>query len=231
VTPVRLVLLDVDFTLVEPGPEFGADGYAAMARRLGVRLDPARWHDARAAAAALHLAPRDDLRHDAGERLRFPAAVARGMGADPDGARRIAEAACAAWDDPSHFRLYPDVLPALAALRRAGAGVGLVSNTHRDLPRFLAPLGVRADFALASGTHGRLKPCPTIFAAALAAGRCDAASTVMVGDSLRDDVEGALACGIRGVLLDRHDVVPRADVERVRALTELPALLGLAPAA
>ena len=54
----------------------------------------------------------------------------------------------------------------------------------------------------------------------------------MVGDNLADDIEGALASGLRAVLVDRSDRHPEYAGERIRGLAELPPLLGLeAPAA
>ena len=55
----------------------------------------------------------------------------------------------------------------------------------------------------------------------------------MVGDSCRDDVEGALAAGLSAVLLDRDGgraaalagARPKAPV--IASLAELPGLLGL----
>jgi FMN phosphatase YigB (HAD superfamily) len=48
----------------------------------------------------------------------------------------------------------------------------------------------------------------------------------MVGDSLRDDVEGARALGMRGVLVDRENRYPDVP-ERLRDLRGLPEALGL----
>ncbi len=52
----------------------------------------------------------------------------------------------------------------------------------------------------------------------------------MIGDNLDDDIAGALACGLRAVLVDRGDRHPGYDGERMRGLGELPDLLGLEPA-
>jgi FMN phosphatase YigB (HAD superfamily) len=46
----------------------------------------------------------------------------------------------------------------------------------------------------------------------------------MVGDSLRDDVLGAEAMGMRGILVDRHNRRPKRQ-DRVRSLDDLPDLL------
>jgi FMN phosphatase YigB (HAD superfamily) len=48
----------------------------------------------------------------------------------------------------------------------------------------------------------------------------------MVGDSIEDDVEGARAVGMRGLLIDREGRYP--DVEdKLTDLLALPAALGL----
>jgi FMN phosphatase YigB (HAD superfamily) len=49
----------------------------------------------------------------------------------------------------------------------------------------------------------------------------------MVGDSPEDDIEGALALGMRAFLLDRENRFPDRP-ERVPDLYALPAALGLA---
>jgi FMN phosphatase YigB (HAD superfamily) len=50
----------------------------------------------------------------------------------------------------------------------------------------------------------------------------------MVGDTVEDDVEGALALGMRAVLVDR--LALRPDFEpRIENLYALPAALGLVP--
>ena len=52
------------------------------------------------------------------------------------------------------------------------------------------------------------------------------AEAVMVGDTIADDVEGALALGMRAILVDREGT--KQDYEpRIERLSELPPLLGL----
>jgi putative hydrolase of the HAD superfamily len=50
------------------------------------------------------------------------------------------------------------------------------------------------------------------------------AEALHVGDKVDNDIEGAAAAGIRGVLLQREGDPP-AGVEWIRSLRELPALL------
>ena len=114
-----------------------------------------------------------------------------------------------------NFDLYDDALPALAALRRQGLRIGLISNGQRDLEEFAGHHGLDVDVAVGSKSHGRTKPHASIFETALAALGVTAAETVMVGDSYADDIEGARALGIRAILLDRDEQYPcRAGPDR-----------------
>ena len=205
-TPPQLVLLDVDFTLIRPRRVFDANGYAELGARFGVRLDPERYEQAR--QDAFHVWRVETLEHRSAQHRRFATEIVRGMGAPRAVAEQIGIAAEQEWGDPGNFELFPDVAPLLAVLRASGCTVGLVSNTDRELAPFAAQLGITVDFALASHAHGRRKPCATIFAAALALGGAPPEAAVMVGDNLDDDIEGALAGGLRAVLVDRCDRHP-----------------------
>jgi putative hydrolase of the HAD superfamily len=110
--------------------------------------------------------------------------------------------------------------------------MGLVSNTSRDLDEIVAAFALAeyVEFAVASVEIGLAKPSPAIFGAALERAGALAGEAVMVGDSVEDEVKGALACGMGAVLLDRsgrHDL----PLPTIRTLADLPALLGLEPAA
>jgi putative hydrolase of the HAD superfamily len=102
-----------------------------------------------------------------------------------------------------------------------------VSNTHRELEPFIRHFELPVGFTLSSRMHGRMKPCPTIFAAALEQARAEPADGVLVGDSLDADVAGAQAAGLRGILLDRDDRHLSVEDERIRSLHELPPLIGV----
>ncbi|TML39060.1 MAG: HAD-IIIA family hydrolase [Actinobacteria bacterium] len=132
-----------------------------------------------------------------------------------------------AWEHAYNFQIFEDVLPALAELRAHGLKLGLVSNTGRDLDEFVAHHGLDVDAAVTSGVHGKTKPHPTIFQAALERLEVEPAAAVMVGDSIEDDVEGANAVGMRGLLLDRENRFPEVE-EKLTDLGGLPAALGLA---
>jgi putative hydrolase of the HAD superfamily len=228
VPDLEAVLFDVDFTLVHPGPELGPDGYRRLGARHGLVLEPELYDPARAAAVAT-LKRHPELRHDDEIWIAFTEEIVRGMGGDAEGARACAEEMTAAWEFHENFELYEDVLPVLASLRRRGLRLGLVSNTGRDLVAFVAHHRIGVDVAIGSRAHGYTKPAPTIFRAALDTLQVAPERTVMVGDSLEDDIEGALALGMAAILLDRDGRHP--DFEpRLERLSDLPAALGLAQA-
>ena len=79
---------------------------------------------------------------------------------------------------------------------------------------------------LTSRAHGKTKPHETIFRRMLELLDVEPGEAVMVGDTLEDDVEGALAVGMRAILVDREGRYPDGP-ERLDDLRSLPAALGL----
>jgi putative hydrolase of the HAD superfamily len=224
-TSLRAVLFDVDFTLCRPGPELSAVSYARIAERHGVRLDVNRYEDARE-AAALNLKRHPELLHDETIWHRFTEEIFLGMGGPEEIASDCATEIEQGWEVSENFELFEDALPVLDELRAAQLRIGLVSNGIRDLSEFVAHHRLDVDAVVDSRTHGRVKPHPTIFQAALDRLGIGAADAVMVGDSLEEDVEGARALGMRAILIDREERHPDV-LERLTDLYGLPAALGL----
>ena len=220
---VGAVLFDVDFTLAKPGPLLGPEGYREAGARHGLTLVPERYEAARTAAVE-DLEHHPELEHDEEIWVRFTEDIVRGMGGEGDGVREVAEAITAGWLHSANFELYEDVLPVLASLRESGIRIGLVSNTSRDLGAFVEHFSLDVDAWISSGVHGKVKPSPTIFLAALELLGVDPAAAVMVGDSPLDDVEGARALGMQAYLVDREGRFPERD-DALPTLLALPALL------
>ncbi len=158
--------------------------------------------------------------------LRFYRLMLEGLGSGVDGGL-LAEDLFRAFSDPSNYRLYPDVLPALEELRSEGYLLGVISNFEPWLVGLLNTLGVRHYFQalIVSGLVGAEKPQKAIFLNALEAAGVEADRAMHVGDSLRADVEGAQRVGMVPVLLDRNDRHPNPPCLRLRDLRDLPALL------
>jgi putative hydrolase of the HAD superfamily len=222
---LRAVLFDVDFTLAKPGPDLGPEGYRRLGHRFGLELDTARYPDARAAAVA-NLKRHPELEHDEEIWIAFTEEIVRRMGGDGGAAHACAVEMTTLWEHSENFELYEDAQPVLAELRGHGLKLALVSNTGRDLDAFVRHHALDVDAAVSSRVHGKTKPDPSIFEAALGLLAVEAPAAAMVGDSVDDDVEGARALGMRAFLLDREGRHPdRSGV--LRGLHELPAALGL----
>jgi len=217
---IEAVVFDVDYTLSRPGPDLGPDGYRRLGERHGLTLDPERYDEARR-AALLEVKRHPELDHDDEVWVRFTQRIIEGMG----GAGDTYAAACEmerAWVHAHHFELYDDALPTLEALRARGLKLGLLSNTARDLDEFVRHHGLAVDAVLTSRDHGKTKPHETIFRRILELLDVPAAATLMVGDSLEDDIEGARAAGMQAMLLDREGLYPERE-----SLPDLRAVLNL----
>ena len=220
----RAVLLDALGTLVyfeSPAPRLRA----ALREQLGLEVTEA------AAAAAMkaeiahyraHLHEGRDaeslaaLRRSSAEAMR--PALATGA-ATEDLTRALLAALC--------FRAYPDAAPALLALRSRGLRIVVVSNWDHSLHERLEETGLAplVDGAVASAELGHAKPGRAIFERALELAGADAAGALHAGDSPEEDVAGALAAGLRAVLVAR-DGPPAAPagVPVIGSLAELPPL-------
>ena len=190
------VFFDVDFTLIYPGPTFQGEGYARFCARHGIRRRSARGstHAVRAASSILDDAAGPRLRR--GDLRALHAAHHRGDGRHA--VRRLDDCAREIYDEWAacqHFFLYDDVAPVLRELAARGLKLGLISNSHRCLTSFQQHFELEGLIAAAvsSSEHGYMKPHPSIFEAALTLAGVAAGESVMVGDSLTHDIEGARA--------------------------------------
>jgi len=217
---LRAVVFDVDFTIAKPGPDLGPDGYRRLGERHGLVLDPARYEEARR-PALLDLKRHPELDHDEEIWVLFTQRIIEGMGGVGDTYAAAAEME-GAWSHAHHFELYEDALPTLDSLRDRGLKLGLLSNSARDMDAFVAHHGLTVDAVLSSRTHGKTKPHETIFLRMLELLGVAAAEAMMVGDTVDDDVEGALAVGMRAVLVDREGRYPeRESLDDLRGLVNL----------
>src|SRR5207237_4415285 len=125
------------------------------------------------------------------------------------------------------FSLCPDVPETLDRLRSAGYRLGIVSNWESRLPDLCAAHGIGRyfDFIVVSEIEGFVKPHPHMYRRALDLAGAPAHRVAHVGDSLRDDVEGASAVGIRGVLIDRVGACAIDYHPRISSLAELERVL------
>jgi FMN phosphatase YigB (HAD superfamily) len=127
-----------------------------------------------------------------------------------------------------HFDAFGDAAPALVQLRSRGVRVVAASNWDSSLPEVLERTGLAEllDGVVSSAGAGAAKPDVALLEAALRLAGSAPAEALHVGDRLDKDVDGALALGMRAVLIARDGEVPSgAPVPVIRTLAELPPLL------
>ncbi len=225
----RAVLLDALGTLLEledPAPRLAGE---LTARGAEVSLEEAR------AAVVAEIAYYRAHHDEASDRERLADLRRRCAevlsGALPPSARALGvDALTEALLASLRFRPYPEVPDALRALKALPTPPVLVvlSNWDVSLHDQLAETGLDAlvDAAVSSAEAGAGKPSPAIYEHALQlAGGVGPGEALMCGDSLDTDVEGALACGIDAVLVDRFGAGAPDGVTAIASLAELPRLI------
>jgi putative hydrolase of the HAD superfamily len=221
----RAIFFDVDFTLIYPGPTFQGEGYAQFCRKYGVDVDPARFPEAVVAASSI-LNDQQEHVYDAEIFVRYTRRIVEAMGGTGPRLDDVAREVYDEWAACQHFFLYDDVAPVLRQLVADGLKLGLISNSHRCLASFQQHFELQGLIAgaVSSAEHGYMKPHTSIFEAALKLVGVTAEESVMVGDSLSHDIEGARRVGMRGVLVHRDgapgETAPGVAV--IRDLSELP---------
>lgn len=142
------------------------------------------------------------------------------------------EAAAAAFDAArNEVDLYPDVMPALIALRRHYRLVAVTNGTA-----CLERIGIHDlfDACINACSAGAPKPARQIFDAAIAAARVGPAEAIHVGDQPHADVAGARAAGLAAAWINREGRQWPGDLALpdtiVRDLHELDAHLAAARA-
>ena len=144
----------------------------------------------------------------------------------------------AAFARRSAWYVFPDVMPAVEAMRAAGLRLGVISNFVWGGLELIHELELARHFEalVISARVGFQKPHRGIFDHALRAVSVDPERAVHVGDSYKADVLGARRAGIGAVLIDRtggdaarlREEHSDPDLVVVRDLFELLDFLGVA---
>jgi phosphoglycolate phosphatase/AHBA synthesis associated protein len=122
-------------------------------------------------------------------------------------------------DHASHLKVDPDARVVIAALRSAGLGQSLITNTPGPLAaKILASVGLELDAVVGGTDVPRGKPAPDMVLEACRRLGVTPAQALVVGDS-RYDRDAAAAAKVRFVGL-RFD-----GDQRIERLVELPSLL------
>ncbi|HYE85861.1 MAG TPA: HAD family hydrolase [Vicinamibacterales bacterium] len=226
---IRAVFFDVDFTLIFPGPTFQAEGYRRACAAHGIDVDPAKFDEATAASSFILDEVEEQIyTHDLF--VHYTASIIEHMGGRGPNVVTVAREIYDQWSVNHHFEMYDDVAPVMEELRKRKLIVGAISNSHRSLDAFCEHFALSnvITISVSGAQHGYMKPHRSIFERALERSGVSAEEALMVGDSFKHDIEGALNAGWRAVLLRRSGERPRGlppDVPVITTLTDLPAHL------
>jgi HAD superfamily hydrolase (TIGR01509 family) len=224
---VRAVLFDLDDTLVDHRHANRAavagvrERFAALQR---VALDDLVAESTRLLEALHRAVALGALAVDAARVERYRALFAYAGAADDASAAAAARTHRALY--VKHRRRIAGALELLQVLSAHVRIAVVTNNTLSEQSEKLATFELAPYVAalVTSAEIGASKPDPRIFGAALARLGCAPGDAVMIGDSLRDDVEGALAAGIGAIWFDRSGAPPPASLA-------VPVLTSLEPAA
>lgn len=219
---IRAVFFDAVGTVLFPDP--GASlVYAEVASRHGIALEassvsPLLWRQFRM---------EDDLDRERNwttseerERTRWRNVVSAAL---PGSSDELFEELFHHFARPTAWRVPDEAAETIAALHASGYVVGMGSNydsrlrTVVDGSPELLPLRNRL---VISSLVGIRKPGRAFFEAVVSTAGCRADEVLFVGDDTENDYHGAIAAGLRAVLLDEKDKHPEVPT-RVRRLTEL----------
>ncbi len=176
---LHAVLLDLDGTLIDRDAALRA--WLRRRAGLGGQIEPLLALDRSDQASLVALSV---------ELLRQRPGLAADSGAL---VRRIRE------ELPGFIQPDPEVNRALSKLTRAGLRLALISNGGSGQRRKLAAASISERLFSSiriSGEFGRAKPEPAIFESALRSMQLGPEHAIMIGDSPREDIAGALALGI-----------------------------------
>jgi putative hydrolase of the HAD superfamily len=208
---IRAVTFDVTHTLLHI-PRLG-EIYSEVLGRHGIAVDPERarrlmvevWQELACSAD-----PAQDRfsSHPEGERgwwKRLLERMCEHLGAPPPSPFAAAEL-FHRFGSRDAYEVYPEVPGVLAALRERGVRLGVVSNWDSRLPKVLEDLGLARflDAVVWSGRVGAEKPDRRIFQRALDELEVEPGEALHVGDGRLEDVEGAVAAGLRALHLTRN---------------------------
>jgi HAD superfamily hydrolase (TIGR01549 family) len=235
---IRAVFFDVGFTLLDVHPSI-PELVAAVCTRLGTPLTVAKVEAALPQAEQLFAQAAQawpETWSDDAAINRFWqdyfAVLLRPCLPDASAAEiaALANAAQVAFDSGESYRLFPDALPALDALKARGLTLGVVSDWGLSLGLIMRhhDLTLYFDFAVISAAARLAKPNPGLYQLALQRANAIPDYAIHVGDSYVRDVLGARAAGVQGVLLDRPRAVRPQDVDcpLIHTLDELLPLLA-----
>jgi putative hydrolase of the HAD superfamily len=192
---LEAVTFDVGGTLIEPWPSVG-HVYCEVARGFGLKHEPEQV----SAAFMTAWKARDDFDYS---RSAWFELVRQSFGTDVSPA--LFEAIYEQFAGAQAWRIYDDVVPALQLARDRRLKLAIISNWDERLERILTNLGLRHwfDEVIVSVDAGAHKPDRAIFECASRRLKVPPSQTLHIGDSEREDVQGAANAGFYSAKISR----------------------------
>lgn len=214
---IEAVTFDAGGTLIEPWPSVGAV-YAGVAREFGLECSEERLTAQFMGTWKL----RSGFRYS---REEWAEVVRHSFAGIAEVSDSLFDAIYTRFSEARSWLIYDDVIPTLQTLERMGVRLAVVSNWDERLAPLLETLGLAAYFdrIWVSSELGAHKPDERIFGRAVEALGLGAERVLHVGDSWREDVEGAMGAGLKGVRIRRGGLERREDILR---LTEIVEFIG-----
>lgn len=229
---IKAVFFDAAGTLIKPARSVG-ESYAAIAAKHGKEVSSA------------NITERFRACFDAAPRLAFPGAAEETVvELERDWWKNLVARVFEPWSpfarfeeyfaelfayfaSPDAWKLYPEVLETLTALKERGMIVDVISNFDSRLVHILNGLntGPLFDHIFVSSRVGYAKPDRQIFQAALHQHSLEPGQALHVGDSEINDLRGARQAGLKAVLVDRRNGSGSAGSERITSLLAILAML------
>jgi putative hydrolase of the HAD superfamily len=211
---LRALFLDFGGTLVHEHPS-RSEIYAEAARAAGTEISADEMHAlmTRAQGALPRTADGAYRYSDAWFRVFIERIFQDELGLPRDAMAGFQEELFARFSDAATFTLFPGAEELLGVPDELGLGLGMISNWSPRLPLVLErmQLAPRFDTVVCSAIEELEKPEPAIFELALARLGVAPHEALHAGDDPEKDAAGALATGMRAVLVDRSGTMTPPD--------------------
>jgi putative hydrolase of the HAD superfamily len=229
---IKIIFFDAGGTILEPYPTF-AEAFTRICRTHGHEVDPAdvqaAFHSVgpNVAEVAKETGVVNPTVSAEDSQTFWRHVYSRLLEALSISDDELREDLLSTFSDKATYKLFPEVLGSFDELRQLGYRLGLISNFERWLEEVLIEekAGEIFEVKVISGIEGVEKPDPDIYRLAIERAGLQPEECVHVGDSIANDLEPAIAVGMKAVMIDRSASFPESEYPRIVTLTELPALL------
>ena len=132
-----------------------------------------------------------------------------------------------AFGTADHWEIYPEVPDVLRELKVQGYELGVISNFDTRFFKIFRELNLDQyfDSITISSLAGSAKPSPKIFKYALDQHALDPDEAIYIGDSIKEDMEGARQAKILGILVDREKGDDDGKNNVIKHLNQVPEIL------